>query len=111
MGKTFRLKKTCATCNSPLADDNQSGWCNIHRDRTGAKNSFFGKKHTVATKSDIAAKAQVASLANWQDPAYRQRVIIGVSNLVARVLGLNNQCVQQPGTLPTPHRNCYAASA
>lgn len=43
MSATYRLNKLCPVCGKRLSDKNKSGYCNIHRDRTGENNPFFRK--------------------------------------------------------------------
>lgn len=75
----YKLNKRCITCNRLLLDRNKSGFCNIHRDRTGKNNPFFGKKHTKQTIDIIKIKNSEISKARWKDDEYRNKVISGVS--------------------------------
>lgn len=75
----FGLLKRCFTCGTELAKNNQSGYCNSCRDRTGENNPFFGKTHKPETITAIKERTREASQALWQDPKYREKVISGVS--------------------------------
>ena len=79
MPTTYKLGKTCKTCGKKLSDLNKSGFCNIHRDRTGANNPFFGKHHSKETLDKAKEKCRAASIKKWEDPEYRARVINGTT--------------------------------
>jgi len=74
-----KLDKKCITCGKSIIDNNKSGYCNIHRDRTGSNNSFYKKHHSKETIDAIKAKTKIASKNNWKNPNYREKVIKGVS--------------------------------
>ena len=73
------IKKTCKTCGIKLSKNNKGEYCNHHRDRTGKNNPFYGKKHTQKTCNTLKVKCKDASKLMWQNPAYREKVIKGVS--------------------------------
>lgn len=75
----YSLKKRCKECNKLLLNSNKSGYCNIHRDRTGKNNSFYGKKHQQETINIIKRKNKLASENLWKNNIYRDKVISGVS--------------------------------
>lgn len=80
MGKTYKLMRTCPTCGAKVSDQNKSGFCNRHRDRTGANNSFFGKKHRQETLDKAKEKCREASLKLWQNEEYVERVKAGLKS-------------------------------
>jgi very-short-patch-repair endonuclease len=51
-GKTYRR---CEKCGKRLARHTKGKHCAKCRDRTGKKNSFFGKRHTVAARQKMVA--------------------------------------------------------
>ena len=73
MPTTYKLGKTCKICGKKLSDLNKSGFCNIHRDRTGANNPFFGKHHSKEILDKAKEKCRAASIKKWEDPEYRAR--------------------------------------
>ncbi len=77
--KKNKLNKHCKKCNKPIHDKNKSGYCNIHRDRTGKNNPFYGKSHTIETVNKLKIKCSIASRKKWEDDEYRKKVIDGIS--------------------------------
>ncbi len=81
MHKTFKLNRVCSytECGKRVSDQNKSGFCNKHRDRTGKNNPFYGKHHTEKTIETAKPKCREASLELWENPDYRKKIIKGVS--------------------------------
>ena len=77
--RMFNLILKCKTCGKELSKNNRSGYCNIHRDRTGANNPFFGKTHSVKTIRQLKEKCAIASKKMWEDDEYRNKVITNSS--------------------------------
>lgn len=75
----FDLFNKCIVCGIRLSKNAHFGHCNTHRDRTGEKNSFYGKSHSEGSILAIKKKTSIASKKKWQDEVYRERVISGVS--------------------------------
>lgn len=71
--------KTCKTCSKPLSRGNKSGFCSSHRDRSGANNPFYGKKHNPETIETAKDKCRTASIELWKDTEYRNSVITNSS--------------------------------
>lgn len=65
----------CPVCGKQLLVTNKSGFCNLHRDRTGANNSFYGKTHSKEVLDLLKEKCKVASAKKWEDEEYRNKVI------------------------------------
>jgi len=76
-----REKKYCKTCGKLLTKGNKTGYCNIHRDRTGANNSFYGKKHSSEVIEKIKVKCSEASKKLWTNDEYREKVIFNTTGL------------------------------
>lgn len=74
-----KLGKTCTECGISITDKNKSGYCNIHRDRTGVNNPFYGKTHSQETVDRIKEATSKNSKELWKNEEYRQKVIAGVS--------------------------------
>ena len=74
-------KKYCKVCGKELCKKNKSGYCNSHRDRTGANNSFFGKSHSKETIEKLKVKCAVASKSLWENDDYRNKVITNATGL------------------------------
>ena len=68
------MKRVCPTCGAKVSDQNKSGFCNRHRDRTGANNPFFGKKHSQETLDRAREKKKEATKKLWQNEEYRKKV-------------------------------------
>lgn len=81
MAKTFKQNRTCPICGSRVSDQNLSGYCNRHRDRTGPNNPFWGKTHTDSTKAKLKEKCKEASRKMWEDESYRSLVIERITGL------------------------------
>jgi len=81
MSVTYRLNKLCPVCGKKLSDKNKSGYCNIHRDRTGENNSFFGKHHSKETVEQIKKTCAIRTHELWQNDEYRNHVIDGATGL------------------------------
>ena len=79
MPTMYKLGKTCKVCGKKLSDLNKTGFCSVHRDRTGANNPFFGKKHSKETLAKAKEKCRKASIEKWKDPEYREKVIKGAT--------------------------------
>lgn len=75
----FNLIQRCKVCNKELIKGNKTGYCSIHRDRTGKNNSFYGKTHNKQTVDKIKEKTRETSKKLWEDPEYRKKVIDGTS--------------------------------
>lgn len=75
----YKLNKKCLKCGRILLDKNKTGFCNIHRDRTGHNNPFYGKSHSNGTIEKIKKKAYIKSKNNWKNKEYRKKVIDSVS--------------------------------
>ena len=73
------VKRNCIKCTKPIGRKNSSGYCNHCRDRTGANNPFFGKKHKQESIDQAKEKLSSISKQKWLDPEYRQKVITNVS--------------------------------
>lgn len=81
MSNTYKLNKTCPTCGKRLPDKNKSGYCNIHRDRTGQNNPFYGKTHSKETMDRIKEKSKQTMIDKWaNDPEYVKRVKEGLKS-------------------------------
>lgn len=73
----FGIIKFCPDCNKQLLLDNKTGFCGSCRDRTGENNPFYGKHHSDIVKSSLSETSSVASLLNWQNDEYREKVLKG----------------------------------
>jgi G:T-mismatch repair DNA endonuclease (very short patch repair protein) len=73
------VKRRCTKCHSILSGHCKGIDCNKCRDRTGEKNPFYGKNHSKKTKDIIKIKAAINSKKQWEDPIYREKVIVGTS--------------------------------
>lgn len=80
MSYTYHLNKVCPICGVKLADKNKSGYCNKHRDRTGANNPFYGKKHSKETIDKLKASCKEASIKLWQNENYANNVKKGLKS-------------------------------
>ena len=81
MSLTYKLNRTCPVCGKLINDKNKSGYCNKHRDRTGANNSFFGKHHSKETVEQIKKTCAIRSHELWQNDEYRTHVIENATGL------------------------------
>lgn len=81
MGSTYHLNKHCPICGKLLADKNKTGYCNIHRDRTGANNPFYGKTFSPETIEKLKISLSVASKKLWENEEYRNKVISSTTGL------------------------------
>lgn len=81
MSLTYKLNRTCPVCGKLINDKNKSGYCNKHRDRTGANNSFFGKHHSKETVEQIKKTCAIRSHELWQNEEYRTHVIENATGL------------------------------
>jgi G:T-mismatch repair DNA endonuclease (very short patch repair protein) len=79
MSNIYKLNKKCRICEKLLTDINKTGYCNLHRDRTGKNNSFYGKKHNKKTIEIIKIKNSQISKNLWKNKIYRDKIIKGVS--------------------------------
>lgn len=77
--KQFGLLRLCECCGKLLSKNCKGNNCNNCRDRSGDKNSFYGKKHKKETIELIRKKVSEISKDLWQNPEYRNKVIQGVS--------------------------------
>ena len=68
-------KRFCKKCGKLLSKHCKGDYCNSHRDRTGANNSFFGKKHSDETKKILSEKCADATKKLWESDEYRKKVI------------------------------------
>ena len=68
-------KRFCKKCGKLLSKNCKGEYCNIHRDRTGANNPFFGKKHSEETKKKLIKSCSEASKKLWENDEYRKKVI------------------------------------
>jgi len=87
----YDLIKKCGKCGKELIKTNQSGFCNVHRNRTGKNNPMFGKSvyegwvhkygKKIADEKKLAAleKNKIASKKLWEDDNYRNAVITNSS--------------------------------
>lgn len=80
MSDTYKLNKVCPTCGKRLSDKNKSGYCNRHRDRTGANNPFYGKTHSQDTINSLKEKCKIASTKKWEDLEYVEHVKEGLKS-------------------------------
>ena len=78
-GAHYNLGKTCSVCGVAIVNRNVGGQCALHRDRSGQKNPFWGKRHSLDTIEKARIKCAESSKALWGNPVYRARVITGVS--------------------------------
>lgn len=79
MSISYKLGRYCPTCNTHVSDRNKSGFCNRHRDRTGDKNPFFGKRHKKEVVDNAKLRQSLISKSLWEDLSYREKVIKGIS--------------------------------
>lgn len=68
-------KRYCKKCGKLLSKNCKGEYCNIHRDRTGVNNPFFGKKHSEETKKKLIKSCSEASKKLWENDEYRKKVI------------------------------------
>lgn len=81
MSNTYKLNRTCPTCGKSISDKNKSGYCNIHRDRTGQNNPFYGKTHSKDTMDRIKEKSKQTMIDKWaNDPEYVKHVKEGLKS-------------------------------
>lgn len=80
MSATYKLNRHCPVCGKKIADKSKTGFCNIHRDRTGANNPFYGKTHSKETLDLLKEKCKIASTKKWEDPEYAQHVKDGLKS-------------------------------
>ena len=73
------MLKKCKVCENILSRKNKSGFCKLHYDRSGDKNSFFGKKHKPETIEKSRIKLREISKNLWKNEEYRKKVILGIS--------------------------------
>lgn len=81
MSATYKLNRVCPVCKKLLSDKNKTGYCNKHRDRTGANNSFYGKHHSKETVEQIKKTCAIRTHELWQNEEYRTHVIDGATGL------------------------------
>jgi len=79
MDSHYNLKKRCKTCNQPILNKNKTGFCNVHRDRTGKNNPFYGHTHSKESLERSKKNRSDATKKLWQNPEYRRKVIKAVS--------------------------------
>lgn len=79
MSLTYKLNKHCPKCGCRISDKNKSGYCNLHRDRTGINNPFYGKHHTKESLDKIKDICKIRSEELWKNDDYRQRVITNMT--------------------------------
>lgn len=79
MTLTFKLGRVCPVCGVRVSDKNKSGYCNLHRDRSGANNPFYGKHHIKENIEKGNAGRREATAQRWQDPDYRAYTINAIS--------------------------------
>jgi hypothetical protein len=79
MGNKYKLNRKCETCGSPLLDNNKTGFCRKHMDRTGVNNPFYGKHHDPNIIEETKKKLSIISKNLWQDDEYREYIIKAVS--------------------------------
>lgn len=75
------VKKYCKTCGCLLSKNCKGDYCIHHRDRTGANNSFYGKKHSDKTKKLLTEKCKEATKKLWENEEYRKKVISNATGL------------------------------
>lgn len=80
MSATYKLNRHCPVCGKRIADKSKTGFCNIHRDRTGVNNPFYGKTHSKETIDLLKEKCKIASTKKWEDPEYVQHVKDGLKS-------------------------------
>lgn len=80
MSKTYKMGRVCPICGIKVSDQNKSGFCNKHRDRTGINNPFFGKKHSTETLNIIKDKCKNAAEKLWQSEEYIEKVKNGLKS-------------------------------
>ena len=78
MSATYKLDKHCPICGKLLADKNKTGYCSIHRDRTGASNPFYGKTFSKETLDKIKEHCAESSKKLWENEEYRNKVVIRI---------------------------------
>lgn len=81
MSATYKLDKHCPVCGKLLADKNKTGYCSIHRDRTGANNPFYGKTFSKETLDKIKEHCIESSKKLWENEEYRNKVISNIIGL------------------------------
>ena len=81
--------KYCKTCGVKISSASKTGYCNKHRDRTGANNAFYGKTHTQKTRQKLKVNCRLATAKLWQNQEYRKKVIDGTSKPRSEVGKLN----------------------
>jgi|SRR5208337_3837378 len=79
MSGHYNLNKKCKICGKRIVNKNKSRLCKKHCDRSGANNSFYGKKHKESTIKENKKKCRLASIELWKNSDYRQKVIEGIS--------------------------------
>lgn len=79
MSTSYKLNRTCPICGKRIIDSSKTGYCNIHRPRTGKNNPFYGKHHSKETIEKSKEKLSEISKKLWQDPEYRKKVIEGAT--------------------------------
>jgi hypothetical protein len=75
----MRKERRCTKCNKSVSKNCKTGVCNHCRDRTGANNPFFGKKHKDVTIANMKQKNSEISKEKWLDEEYRKKVVQGIS--------------------------------
>ncbi len=73
------MVKSCLKCGKTVSKNCRFGYCNHCRDRSGKNNPFYGRKHSRETIDAAKVKLSLASKKNWEDAAYREKVVRGVS--------------------------------
>lgn len=74
-------RKHCKICGKELGENNKTGYCCVHRPRTGANNPFYGRKHKKETIEALKNKCSLASKKKWEDEEYRNKVIHNATGL------------------------------
>lgn len=74
-------KRYCKTCGCLLSKNCKGEYCNHHRDRTGANNSFYGRKHSDKTKQILSEKCKDTTKKLWENEEYRNKVITNATGL------------------------------
>lgn len=75
MSTSYKLDKHCLKCGCRITDKNKTGYCNHHRDRTGANNPFWGRTHSAETIAKIKEVTAEATRQLWANAEYRKKVI------------------------------------
>lgn len=73
------IERLCPTCGKILSENNKSGYCNKHRDRTGINNPFWHHKQKPETIAKMKENDKIALKKVWENKEYRDKVIKGMS--------------------------------